>query len=401
MLKIIYNIYNMDKVLLPFKQNKLLNTLFLSNIFVSFHYALVIYINSSFLSKYFTDTQISSLYIIGSILNVIILLNASKFLEKISNYTFSIYTLLLEFLAIACLAVTTSPFLVALSFITHLSAISTLLFNLDVFVESVSSNDALTGSVRGTYLTITNIMIVLAPLSISFLVRDSNYSFVYFLSSFLMIPLYLIVRKFKGANEAKMHHISIERTLSEYVKSSDLYNVFISHTLLQLFYGFMVIYMPIYLEQYIGFNWSEIGIIFTIMLIPFVIFELPVGELADDKYGEKEFLTIGFVIMGFFTLVMSFITVKSFWLWSTILFITRIGASLVEVSTESYFFKKVDKSRTDVISLFRVSRPLALVMAPVVATVALGFIPFQYIFIVIGTIMIVGTHYSLALKDTK
>jgi MFS family permease len=391
----------MDRVLLPFKQNKLLNTLFLSNIFVSFHYALVIYINSSFLSKYFTDTQISSLYIIGSILNVIILLNASKFLEKISNYTFSIYTLLLEFLAIACLAVTTSPFLVALSFITHLSAISTLLFNLDVFVESVSSNDALTGSIRGTYLTITNIMIVLAPLSLSFLVRDSDYSFVYFLSSFLMIPLYLIVRKFKGANEAKMHHISIEKTLSEYVKSSDLYNVFISHTLLQLFYGFMVIYMPIYLEQYIGFNWSEIGIIFTIMLIPFVIFELPVGELADDKYGEKEFLTIGFVIMGFFTLVMSFITVKSFWLWSTILFITRIGASLVEVSTESYFFKKVDKSRTDVISLFRVSRPLALVMAPVVATVALGFIPFQYIFIVIGSIMIVGTHYSLALKDTK
>jgi MFS family permease len=282
-----------------------------------------------------------------------------------------------------------------------LSAISTLLFNLDVFVESVSSNDALTGSIRGTYLTITNIMIVLAPLSLSFLVRDSDYSFVYFLSSFLMIPLYLIVRKFKGANEAKMHHISIEKTLSEYVKSSDLYNVFISHTLLQLFYGFMVIYMPIYLEQYIGFNWSEIGIIFTIMLIPFVIFELPVGELADDKYGEKEFLTIGFVIMGFFTLVMSFITVKSFWLWSTILFITRIGASLVEVSTESYFFKKVDKSRTDVISLFRVSRPLALVMAPVVATVALGFIPFQYIFIVIGSIMIVGTHYSLALKDTK
>ncbi len=391
----------MDRVLLPFKQNKLLNTLFLSNIFVSFHYALVIYLNSSFLSKYFTDTQISSLYIIGSILNVIILLNASKFLEKISNYTFSIYTLLLEFLAIACLAVTTSPFLVALSFITHLSAISTLLFNLDVFVESVSSNDALTGSIRGTYLTITNIMIVLAPLSLSFLVRDSDYSFVYFLSSFLMIPLYLIVRKFKGANEAKMHHISIEKTLSEYVKSSDLYNVFISHTLLQLFYGFMVIYMPIYLEQYIGFNWSEIGIIFTIMLIPFVIFELPVGELADDKYGEKEFLTIGFVIMGFFTLVMSFITVKSFWLWSTILFITRIGASLVEVSTESYFFKKVDKSRTDVISLFRVSRPLALVMAPVVATMALGFISFQYIFIVIGSIMIIGTHYSLALRDTK
>lgn len=391
----------MDRVLLPFKQNKLLNTLFLSNIFVSFHYALVIYLNSSFLSKYFTDTQISSLYIIGSILNVIILLNASKFLEKISNYNFAMYTISLEFLAIACLAVTTSPFLVALSFIVHLSAISTLLFNLDVFVESVSKDESITGSIRGTYLTITNIMLVFAPLTVSLLVSNSNYSMVYFLSSFLMIPLYLIIRKFKNVDEAKMHHISIEKTLSEYVKSSDLYNSFVTHTLLQLFYGFMVIYTPLYLEKYIGFSWSEIGVIFTIMLIPFVIFELPVGELADDKYGEKEFMTIGFVIMGFFTLIISFITVKSFWLWATVLFITRIGASLVEISTESFFFKKVDKTRTDVISLFRVSRPLALVMAPTVATVVLGFIPFQYIFIVIGSIMIVGTHYSLSLRDTK
>ncbi len=391
----------MDKVLLPFKQNKLLNTLFLSNIFVSFHYALVIYLNSSFLSNFFKDAQISYLYVIGSILNVIILLNASKILEKISNYQFILYTIGLEFAAILTLSFSHSPSLIALSFIVHLSAISTLLFNLDVFVESVSDDESITGSIRGTYLTITNIMIVLAPLSVSFLLSNGNFSIVYIISALLMIPLYLTVRKFKKVEEAKMHHISIEKTISEYVKSSDLYNIFISHTLLQLFYGFMVIYTPLYLEKYIGFAWSEIGIIFTIMLIPFVIFELPIGELADDKYGEKEFLTIGFAIMGFFTLVISFITIKSFWLWAIVLFITRIGASLVEVSTESYFFKKVDKRRTDVISLFRVSRPLALVIAPIIATVALGFIPFQYIFIIVGSIMIVGTHYSLALKDTK
>lgn len=391
----------MDRVLLPFKQNKLLNTLFLSNIFVSFHYALVIYLNSSFLSNFFKDSQISSLYVVGSIINVFILLNASKILEKVSNYRFISWVIGLEFAAILTLSFSNSPFLVALSFIIHLSAISTLHFNMDVFVESVSNNESLTGSIRGTYLTITNIMIVLAPLSISFLLSDNNYSIVYIISALLMIPLYTIVRKFKHVSEAKMHHISIEKTISEYVKSSDLYNIFVSHTLLQLFYGFMVIYTPLYLEKYIGFAWSEIGIIFTIMLLPFVIFELPVGELADNKYGEKEFLTIGFVIMGFFTLIISFITVKSFWLWATILFITRVGASLVEVSTESYFFKKVDKKRSDVISLFRVSRPLALVIAPVIATVAFGFVPFQYIFIIVGSIMIVGTHYSLALRDTK
>lgn len=391
----------MDRMLLPFKQNKLLNTLFLSNVFISFHYALVIYLNSTFLSRFFSETQISSLYIIGSIINVILLLNASKILEKISNFKFAMYVITIEFLAVFGLVASTTPFLTSFYFIVHLSAISLLIFNMDVFVESVSNDESITGGIRGTYLTITNMMLVIAPLSISFLVSDNNYSKVYILSSLLMIPLYFTIRKFRYVTEAKIHHIRVRETVKAYVENKDLYNIFISHTLLQLFYGFMIIYTPLYLEKYIGFDWSEIGIIFTIMLLPFIIFELPVGEMADSKYGEKEFLTIGFLIMGIFTLVISFITVKSFWIWAILLFMTRVGASLVEVSTESYFFKKVNKEQTDVISLFRVSRPLSLVLAPIIATIILQFIPFQYIFIVVGTIMIVGTRYSLELKDTR
>ncbi|KKR45873.1 MAG: Glucose/galactose transporter [Parcubacteria group bacterium GW2011_GWA2_40_14] len=163
----------------------------------------------------------------------------------------------------------------------------------------------------------------------------------------------------------------------------------------------MVVYVPLYLEKYIGFSWTEIGIMFTIMLLPFVLFELPVGELEDRKYGEREFLTIGFVIMGLSTLFISFITLKSFWIWTTILFITRIGASFVEISTESYFFKHVNQEKPDVISFFRITRPLSFIVGPVIATIALQFMPFQYIFIVIGICMILGAHYSLALTDTK
>jgi MFS family permease len=272
---------------------------------------------------------------------------------------------------------------------------------MDVFVESLACDDRVTGSIRGTYLTLTNITLVLAPFVVSFLVKGNDYSLVYVISSLLMIPLYFSIRKFRFVEEVKIHHIKVRDTLGEYIKNKDLYNVFTAHALLQLFYGFMIIYTPIYLQKYIGFEWSEIGIIFMIMLLPFVIFELPVGELADNKYGEKEFMTIGFIIMGFFTLIISFVTTKNFWIWALLLFMTRVGASLVEVSSESYFFKKVNKEKTDVISLFRMSRPLALMFAPIIATIVLQFIPFQYIFIVIGSIMIVGSRYALQLVDTK
>lgn len=393
----------MDKLLLPFRQGKLLNTLFLSNIFISFHYALIIYVNSSFLDTFFSETQVSSLYIIGSIINTILLLNASRILAKIGIYKFASYAVFIEFLSILGMAVSTAPFLVGLFFLTHLVIISLLLFNMDMYIEEASKNEGLTGSIRGTYLTITNITIVIAPSLVALLLFNDNYSLVYLTSCLLMIPLYYFFKRLKDVPTPLVQHIKIKETLSEYIKNKNLYNIFASNFLLQLFYAYMVIYMPLYLhsEKYIGFSWPEIGLIFTIMLVPFVLFELPIGEMADEKYGEQEFLTIGFVIMGLSTLFISFVTVKVFWIWASLLFITRIGASFVEISSESYFFKQVNPDKSDVISFFRISRPLSFIVAPVLATITLQFIPFQYIFILIGSLMILGTKYSLAIEDTK
>src|SRR3989344_5052863 len=108
----------MDKFLSPFKQSKLLNTLFLSNVFISFHYALIIYINSTYLFNFFSETQISALYIIGAIANILLLLNASKIIEKIGNYRFIIYVIIIEFFSTIGMIATDSPFLIGLYFLT-------------------------------------------------------------------------------------------------------------------------------------------------------------------------------------------------------------------------------------------------------------------------------------------
>lgn len=391
----------MERLMLPFRQNRLLNILFLSNFFVSFHYALIIYINSSFLSNIFSDAQVSAIYIIASILTTLTLINISRILEKIGLYRFTLYLLTIEFLCTIGLTLGKSSILVGMYFILHTITIATLLFNMDVYVENVSKDKSIVGEIRATYLTIANATIVLAPIFIAIIVTDSVYSYIYLLSSISILPLYFLIKKFKDITHKPVEHIQIRQAVMDYMKDLDLYNVFIAQFILQLFYAFMIVYTPLYLQKYIGFSWSEIGIIFTIMLLPFILFELPVGELSDRKYGEKEFMTIGFVIMGLSTLFISFITVKIFWMWATILFITRIGASFVEISIETYFFKKVDDEKTNVVSLFRVARPISFIVAPILATIAFQFIEFQYIFILIGLTMIFGTRYSMALNDTK
>ncbi|MFZ2522845.1 MAG: MFS transporter, partial [Minisyncoccia bacterium] len=394
-------ILHMDKVLIPFRQGKLLNSLFLASILISFHYSLVIYVNSSLLSVYFTEGQVSALYIIGSILDLIMLINASRILEKIGSFKFILYSVTFELLSTIGLLLSANAFLVSLSFLIHVFNISLILFNMDVLVESGSSDETKTGGIRATYLTIGSICLVISPTIVSFLVKGESYTYVYLLSAIFLIPLYIFIHNFRKIQEKPRRHIVLKETTQEYLKNKNLFDVTVSNFLLQLFYGFMVIYMPIYLNQHIGFSWSEIGIIFTIMLLPFVLFELPVGELEDYKYGEKEFLTIGFVILSLATVSMSLISTKTFWLWAVILFISRIGASFVEISSESYFFKQVNDERSDIISLFRGVRPVAFIVAPVVATISLQMIPFQYIFIVFGAIMVIGTKFSLSLKDTR
>ncbi len=353
------------------------------------------------MSSYFSETQVSALYIIGSLASTIFLLNASKILEKTGVYPFALWALIIELAATLGLAFTTHPVFIGLWFLVHTVTISLILFNMDVLIETAEADKSQVGSIRATYLTLTNITIVLAPFCLSWIIDGNAYANIYLLSSAAVLPLYFLVKRFKQTETAPIHHIRLKETLMEYIRDKDLTDIVISQFLLQLFYAFMIVYTPIYLEKYIGFSWSEIGIIFTIMLLPFILFEVPIGELSDDKYGEKEFLTIGFVIMGLSTLFMSFITVKELWMWAAILFITRIGASFVEISTESYFFKHVDKEKTDVISFFRITRPVSFIVAPVLATIFLQFVPFQYIFIFIGGVMILGTKYSLNLKDTK
>jgi hypothetical protein len=73
---------------------------------------------------------------------------------------------------------------------------------------------------------------------------------------------------------------------------------------------------------------------------------------------------------------------------------------MVEIMNETYFFKKNPEDRPDIVSLFRMTRPLAYIIAPVIATALLQFIDYKMLFVVLGFIMFLGIRYSLTLKDT-
>ena len=269
-----------------------------------------------------------------------------------------------------------------------------------MFLENYT-REVNTGSVRGLFLTITNVALIISPLIAGLVLTFSNFSFLYLISAIFLVPFLLIMRNFRDFKDPHYHKLSTVHTIKCVLESRNIKRIFTCHFLMRICFSWMVIYMPIYLTTTIGFSWAEFGILTFIVLMPFALFELPAGKIADSFLGEKEILSLGFFITGLFVAFVSFVDVSDFIFWASVLFMTRVGLSLIEIMTESYFFKHVDGDDNNTISLFRVTRPLAYIIGPVIAFVALQFMGFQYIWLVLGILMLSGLFFSLTLKDTK
>ena len=164
----------------------------------------------------------------------------------------------------------------------------------------------------------------------------------------------------------------------------------------------------LFICQYTYTNiWALPGIklasFFSIMLLPFILLDFPLGKLSD-KIGEKKMLLVGFVIIILSVLVIPFIYASILWLWALVLFMTRVGAATIEVMSESYFFKVINKkSAPDEISFFRNTLPVSYVIAPLLAVLILSSIPFFRISFLCfrRSITCMGFFISLRLEDVK
>lgn len=170
--------------------------------------------------------------------------------------------------------------------------------------------------------------------------------------------------------------------------------------ILSFFFALMVIYTPIYLRE-LGMTWADIGIIFTIMLLPFVLLQYPIGMLADKKLGEKELIITALCLMAPSVLIIYFLSTTDVLIWGLVLFMTRIGAAMMEVLTDSYFYKRIDAEDVAIIDFYRTSQPLGYIIASIISTPMLIFFPLKSIFILLAIAIIICLYPASRLVDNK
>ncbi|MDO8424124.1 MAG: hypothetical protein Q7S54_00750 [bacterium] len=374
--------------------------IFLISFLLSIHSGALLYINSTFLGRFFGTGMVSLLFLAAAVFNIGLFLIAPRLLKYFGKSLLLLFFLFITGGATLGLANAATPSNAAFLFLIYGSFLFMNYYFLDIFLEELTNN-AHTGEIRGLYFTFINAGIALGPLVVALFSRGDSLVLVYLAASLLLVPpIFIALFSFKPKRSETAPVKSLNLPFKEWLKNDGVRRTTLARVVLETFFGIMVIYTPIYLHGVLGFGWAELGIIFTVALLPFVFLEWPAGELADRLWGEKEIMSIGFFITGMSLLIMPFLG-KSFAAWMLILLLSRVGASLIEITTESYFFKQIDASQAGLLGIFRLARPASYIFAVVVATLSLQFFSMEKLFFILAVIVFLGLRESLYLKDTR
>ena len=383
-----------------FADNPKLKNIFLAGFLFTLHVALTAYVNSSFLSRFLEERISGLVYTLGFAVTILTLLLIPTLLKRIGSHKFLLYAAGLSAVSLLLLSVLENIWLIILVFVFYLTLNMVIVFSLDELLEIFSKNSGI-GKVRGLYIAILSGAWVLAQSISGTILDDFSFSALYFASSLLMILFFLVVFFFlRNLPDPDYDKETILASLKIFFRNKNLARAYKINFLLQFFFAFMVIYTPIYLHAHLGFSFGEIGIIFTIMLTPFVFLPFQLGKYSD-KIGERDMLLAGFLIMSVFTLVIPFMAASSIFFWALILFSTRLGAATVEIMSDSYFFKHITPENDEFIGVYRNAQPMAYILAPIAAYFIFTFTPsFNFIYFALGACMLYGIYLASTIEKT-
>lgn len=386
-------------------QRRLRMYTYLAGFFLAGSGAIAAYVNSSFLGQFVREQDVGMVYALAAGAALLLSFGTSTLIKRFGNRQMIMGLGTINVLTLAGIIYSNSQ--LAILYVGVYLTINILLaIHLDLCLESLSNNHH-AGQIRGLFLTITNLAWLLSPFIAGQLAELFDYYAIYIIAASSLLTFLYIVRRWLPE-----HEVSTQAHLNIWQAWQHLQHATTSHSqqlkkiikldfLLNIFYAIMVVYMPIYLLNYAHFSWSQVGLIFTIMLLPFVLLDFALGSIADKLWGEKEMMIVGLSIMSLATLAVGLSGELSLGLWALLLFATRVGAACVEMMKEAYLFKKIDHRDVNMIFLSRDTYPIAYIVSTLAASWWLAVFPLQSLFIALSLLLLLGFRPALTLRDTK
>ncbi len=357
--------------------------LYISIFFLGLHHVFVYFTNSSIMTEFFGLSTYNVLvaYAVASLFGVGLYLLLANHHAQSTRTKGRIYVATaIEFLCLAIMYTATALHIIPkeyafyvyiCAFTLHHGITPYILFNLDKLFEDYTHIED-RGKGRGIYLTVWNTPFVVVPILLSALATNTL-PITYIISFFLLVPFLILISSYiqnpideteiPMTNSASLEHISVWQRLATFWADPLDRKSFIIQCTLHLYYGITGVMLPIYLHIHFGFEWDHIGLLLAAILTPFVLVQIPFGKIEDQKHNEKQLFVWGIIITIIFTIAAAVVPPSlgiqtSFILLLATLFISRVGCSLIEISTESMFYKHVTERDEFALLMFRAGRLL-------------------------------------------
>lgn len=380
-------------------RNKLLIVTYMLTMLFALHYAIPLYVTSSFLHVYFNSAYVSILYVVGSIATLIASLSIAQSIKRFHTYSFTFFLVIAEIISIILFSITDNLYIIGLFFIIHTVLQAFLYLCLNIFIESFSKQAEI-GSIRGLFLAILSAGYLVSPIIGGFILDNSSFKVLYIVASLTLVPfLYFLHKYLTHIKEPAYTRVDLFGAARKVFRNKTLKSIFVTDLVVESFYSVMIIYSPMYLAT-IGVPLTTyLSYILPIALIPLVILPYELGYLADSRHDEKNILITGLLIMTVTTLLCVIVKSPDPRIWAVLLLVSRIGTSFTETMAYTYFFKKIGPEDASLTSLFINLRSLSTIL---IGSIGFVFAPFlierpETMFIILACVILWGISQAITL----
>lgn len=381
-------------------QKKKLGKINLTIFALGFLDAFLVYILSAYISPITGEKLVGIFYLVTFAVVFLVLFFFHRIVERLGQSRTLYFFLGMAIIASVLLSKIPPSWLAVCVALVFLVAANATYVALDILLENFSE-DSFSGRIRGMNLTLMNLGLLLAPLLSVLVLEDYGYAGVFFVLTlgYSLTFLYALLA-FRFDNHPTNQKIELFHSVKQIWREKNLRRIYSISFAMEFFYALMIVYMPLHLLS-LGITWEQIGVLFTIMLVPFVLVQYPLGLIADKRYGEKELLISSLAIAFFATYALTKIHTPDILLIGILLFMTRVGIAGVEVLRDSFFYKQVEADDTDLIAFFRTTRSLANISAAVIVLPLFVFFPLSSFLYAATLVLFLGFIESWTLTDTK
>lgn len=367
---------------------------------LGFSQSLLAYVMSSYFKDASGTENVGAFYFLAHVVVLVGLLNMHSFIKKLGKAR---AFLLFFFAQIAMVALLTSvaPSWLGIGLlILYIIAADLVFVVLDIILEEYSE-DSCSGRIRGLHLMVINAGFLLGPLISTRILDKFGFGGLFFVV--MLLNMVVFVAGMVGLSKAGKkftQKLTVRDLFGKILVNPDMMRIYAVAFALEFFFALMVVYTPLYLLD-LGYGWEKIGIIFTAMLVPFVVLQYPAGVVADKWLGEKELIIGGLLLMALTTAGIYFMGLSTLGGWALLLLGTRVGAAVVEALRDSYFYKKIDARDVDFIAFFRTARPVAYVCATALSALVLLVFPLKAMFLFVAAVVALSLIPALGMRDSS